>query len=431
MPTTTLTQDITRLTADQATYDYFRANHLVPNLPCIFPPSLVQSWSLNNKWFARDDNLDYDYLTRTYGALRVDCVDCAESGEPDPSTFGKLLELWRAGGGQTKYLKDWHLPLAIQRTAETTRKGKEKLVENLYEVPQVCIDDWMNEYECNEFEGKGDDFRFVYAGGRNTLTALHRDVYCSYSISTQIHGRKLWYLFPPTCTPSLQPLITAANREGKGVNCDGWSDNMKEEFARKGMVKVWQESKETIFIPSGWYHSVHNLSHPTFSLNHNWSNSHNLPAIYSSLSDEVLRCREAIEDVKELLIMKAGRDGREPVGEQAWKAEWEAEVDGLVERSEGWSWRTFWKMVANTLKSLEIPREELELLSQHSRWPLIPPTARPPTEFVLQQVKPLVEDFRRREDQEWKWLEGLDKVLQVIDDEVARLSDASTRRCSQ
>lgn len=116
-------------------------------------------------------------------------------------------------------------------------------------------------------------------------------------------------------------------------------------------------------------------------------------------------------------------------------------------------------MVANTLKSLEIPREELELLSQHSRWPLIPPTARPPTEFVLQQVslltvpvspvrracsrcthrtltaidpqvKPLVEDFRRREDQEWKWLEGLDKVLQVIDDEVARLSDASTRRCS-
>jgi len=96
------------------------------------------------------------------------------------------------------------------------------------------------------------------------------------------------------------------------------------------LLSTWGHS------PSGWYHSVHNLDHPTFSLNHNWLNSHNLTSVYSSLCEEVARCREAIYDVKELLIRKARRNGRELEGERAWKKEWEEEVDGLVERSEGW-----------------------------------------------------------------------------------------------
>jgi hypothetical protein len=80
---------------------------------------------------------------------------------------------------------------------------------------------------------------------------------------------------------------------------------------------------------------VHNLSHPTLSLNHNWSNAHNLAAIYRSLSLEAERCRDAIADVKEMLIEQARSDSTE--GEEAgWRREWEETVNRLIEQSEGW-----------------------------------------------------------------------------------------------
>jgi len=43
-------------------------------------------------------------------------------------------------------------------------------------------------------------------------------------------------------------------------------------------------------------------------------------------------------------------------------------------------------MTLTTLKALEISQEELEEISKDSRWPVIPPSARPPTGFVVDQV---------------------------------------------
>lgn len=79
---------------------------------------------------------------------------------------------------------------------------------------------------------------------------------------------------------------------------------------------------------------MHNLSHPTLSLNHNWSNAHNLAAIYRSLSLEAERCRDAIADVKEMLIEQARGDYKGE--EEGWKREWEETVNRLIEQSEGW-----------------------------------------------------------------------------------------------
>ena len=41
-------------------------------------------------------------------------------------------------------------------------------------------------------------------GKEGTYTGLHADVYRSYSWSTNIVGRKRWYLFPPAVTPYLR-----------------------------------------------------------------------------------------------------------------------------------------------------------------------------------------------------------------------------------
>lgn len=156
---------------------------------------------------------------------------------------------------------------------------------------------------------------------------------------------------------------------------------------------------------------MHNLSHPTLSLNHNWSNAHNLTAIYRSLSLEAERCRDAIADVKEMLVEQAKGGPKEEEAEEAgWKREWEDTVNRLIEQSEGWrcanvslhsvrgsdrltqsgtrlrSWPTFWRMTLFALSNLGQPVSVLEERASTSRWPLVPPEVRPPTEFVLEQV---------------------------------------------
>ncbi|GAA5988678.1 hypothetical protein JCM11641_006501 [Rhodosporidiobolus odoratus] len=386
--------------------------------PTVLPP-----------WDVFDGELDWAALDKLYGELEVDCVGCLEvqghasstRDEKEVHHFADLLQLWQAGQGRVEYLKDWHLPLAVHRAGEASggsvQIGRDKVEKELYEVMDCWADDWMNEHEGGK-DGKGDDFRFVYAGGGDTFTALHRDVYCSYSISTNLYGCKRWYLFPPDLTPALRPLILEAERQDRGVNCDAWSREQKSAFEGRGMLIVEQEQGETIFIPSGWYHSVHNLSHPTLSLNHNWANSHCLRAIYTSLCTEVSRAREAIDDVKDLIIEQAKRKGQ---GEAVWHEEWEKEVDALVERSEGWSFPIFFRMIRYTLSNLAASPSELSERMSSSRWPAVPAEARPPLSFVIEKVRSILIDFRQRQEQELRSLPGLGQVVEDIEAELARL----------
>jgi len=80
----------------------------------------------------------------------------------------------------------------------------------------------------------------------------------SYSISTQICGSKRWYLFPPSCTPFLRPLIAEAERQDTAVNCDEWSEAVKAEFHARGLTVVEQHEGETIFmsVPLFWIVNV-------------------------------------------------------------------------------------------------------------------------------------------------------------------------------
>lgn len=45
---------------------------------------------------------------------------------------------------------------------------------------------------------------------------------------------------------------------------------------------VVQEAGEVIFVPSGWYHQVHNLD-DCLSINHNWINAANVDKVHSFL----------------------------------------------------------------------------------------------------------------------------------------------------
>lgn len=156
-------RSVPKLAPSECTYAHFRANHLVPNTPCLFPRALVERWPLFSLWLHEDGTLDWLHLVSRYGALDIDAVDLGSpADESSPRSFGDLLALWQRGAGRAKYLKDWHLPLAVWREGEQEGrgKGKERVRDELYDVPGVCLDDWMNEWEGSD-AARGDDFRFV------------------------------------------------------------------------------------------------------------------------------------------------------------------------------------------------------------------------------------------------------------------------------
>ena len=85
-------------------------------------------------------------------------------------------------GDKLLYLKDWHLV-------------KEFSSPSVYQLPMYFCEDWINDFwDYESIEGQeSDDYRFVYIGMKGSFTPLHKDVFRSYSWSTNISGTKKWY----------------------------------------------------------------------------------------------------------------------------------------------------------------------------------------------------------------------------------------------
>lgn len=109
-------------------------------------------------------------------------------------------------------------------------------------------------------------------GKEGTYTGLHADVYRSYSWSTNVLGRKRWYLFPPAVTPYLREDERRTSEVVPDVR--EVDENKFPNFAKawKEVLIVEQEEGQTFFVyvfpvsiieraepetrPSGWYHQV-------------------------------------------------------------------------------------------------------------------------------------------------------------------------------
>ena len=87
----------------------------------------------------------------------------------------------------------------------------------------------------------------MYAGARGTFTPLHRDVYASYSWSTNVAGRKRWWLFPPEQTALL---FGRGGEERAETPFDVRRVDPLEfpNFARARPLVVEQGAGETIFV---------------------------------------------------------------------------------------------------------------------------------------------------------------------------------------
>lgn len=436
------------------------ADYLLPNRPCILPVELIRDWEARlwatarparhtTRWSASPPlscepvlHDGFHLLAEQYADHKVPVVitklrmtkDTAdeEGGDEDSQTVRKEMPLLEAislmeealranasravdGDDRTLvYIKDWHLVRQERQlhgcqargsAGQTSSNGSLRLP---YRTPDLFRDDWMN-YATVDTDDVyvdaeiPDDFRFCYAGMAGTRTGLHCDVYKSYSWSTNLVGRKRWTLY----SPELGPLLRRKMGRGERLTAEE-----EEELARKMHCEgqwhavVDQEPGETIFVPSGCFHEVHNLT-DAISLNHNWCNSVNIPLMYESMKEGMEEVKKALSDVEEMLRDGGGGgEAGEPWQREFWR------LVQLVSRSDaGWDWRQFWKMVAEWL-STHVGKEK-------ERSERVTPAALHPDleTFVLPRVRALVEDFAGVEEQAW------------LDGETLHAHEYCVRRC--
>ena len=96
------------------------------------------------------------------------------------------------------------------------------------------------------------------------------------------------------------PGVAIAYQAGSGRHC-AYGTNTPRAGQATARVDV-QEAGETIFVPSGWHHCVHNVA-DTLSINHNWLNAHNLHWALALLQSEREDAVAAIQDCRSAMSM--------------------------------------------------------------------------------------------------------------------------------
>ena len=343
---------------DNLSIEEFFVEFLYPNRPCLIS-NLTTSWNAN-EWC--DGNVvRFDFLASAFGNQSVPVSHCdVKEFNANPKSdwvFKEYLKYWRehsqsvinmasgtsaVSGSENSlhllpdeigelnkpncyYLKDWHFTRDVIDYCP-------------YTTPTIFASDWLNEF-CSQRVDLKDDYRFVYMGGRGTWTPLHYDVFRSYSWSSNIVGAKMWILFPSGDEKWLKNIRgeltydvmselkgTPAGEYIRDILALAGALNCKEEHFRefsltteelnsfKGnsglkiasnplevirVIVVLQRKGDTIFVPSGWHHQVHNLD-DVISINHNWINACNLYEMWTNLRNELERVRESISDCVEM-----------------------------------------------------------------------------------------------------------------------------------
>ncbi|TVU34048.1 hypothetical protein EJB05_15873, partial [Eragrostis curvula] len=276
---------VERVDGRSLTYAEFVDRFMAPNRPV--------EWTLPGPGDRRRPNLGF--FARNFPSPLVPVADCSSREFTDQKrlemSMQEFVDHWAWNSedhdGSLLYLKDWHFV-------------KEYPDYVAYTTPTFFVDDWLKMYlDSHPIHRDSDianhknevnctDYLFVYMGTKGTWTPLHADVFRSYSWSANVSGRKLWLFL----SPSQNHRIFDRNMRSSVYNInDDVSEKQFPEFNKNEWLECIQKQNEIIFVPSGWYHQVHNLE-DTISINHNWFNAYNLHWVTTKLQKNILKTFE-------------------------------------------------------------------------------------------------------------------------------------------
>ncbi|KAL6608095.1 hypothetical protein ACP70R_041158 [Stipagrostis hirtigluma subsp. patula] len=299
---------VERVDGRSLTYAEFVDRFMAPNRPVVLT-GLTSSWRACQDWAlpgpADRRRPDLGFFARNFPSPLVQVADCSTREFTDQKrlemSMQEFIDHWAGASsgeereGSLLYLKDWHFV-------------KEYPDYVAYTTPTFFLDDWLNMYldshpvhrdpdiANHKIEINCSDYRFVYMGAKGTWTPLHADVFRSYSWSANVCGRKQWLFLPPSQS---HRIFDRNMRTSVYSLDDDVSEKQFPEFSKTEWLECIQEQNEIIFVPSGWYHQVHNLK-DTISINHNWFNAYNLQWVWNLLYEDYKVAKEYIEDIRDI-----------------------------------------------------------------------------------------------------------------------------------
>ena len=265
--------------SENMSYNEFFHQHMLKNSPCLIK-NLMTNWKAMTD-FVINNEPNIDFFATLDTAKEVPVANCSakyfNSQEKFSMTLQEYLDYWMSDRSELLYLKDWHFT--------KDHPGG----QDFYQVPDYFKSDWLNEY----WQDKNDDYKFVYLGPQGSWTPFHTDVFGSYSWSANVSGYKKWIFFQPDTQPQNVYDISKVIPKSEDFDMKLKSHGDLEYF------EVVQGPGEVIFVPSGWYHQVLNMT-DTLSINHNWFNATNIQYIWNQLRCELQNVKKEISDCFEV-----------------------------------------------------------------------------------------------------------------------------------
>ncbi|XP_029661333.1 HSPB1-associated protein 1 isoform X1 [Formica exsecta] len=160
-------------------------------------------------------------------------------------------------------------------TGDTTKEGYDKWLycdykhmKEFSDKPEIIESfNWLKFGVDKEF-GENGLYSTIWIGSKGAHTDCHWDTY-GYNLVAQIHGRKLWLLYPPS--DSLIPVRLPYEESTVYSKIDIYCLSMEE---RDLLLKIPDKPKliilepgDVLFVPNGWWHYVESLDNITVSVN--------------------------------------------------------------------------------------------------------------------------------------------------------------------
>ncbi|XP_011046192.1 PREDICTED: jmjC domain-containing protein 4 isoform X2 [Populus euphratica] len=233
---------IEKVNGKEISYNEFVERYLAKNQPVVLT-GLMDDWRACKDWVFDSGKPNLKFFSTHFGNSKVQVADCG--------------------------------------TREFTDQKRVEMTVSEF------IDHWIDAKECG---GASNSFQ------EGSWTPLHADVFRSYSWSANVCGKKKWLFLPP----SQCHLVFDRGFKSCVYNIfDDVSETNFPGFKKAIWLECSQERNEIIFVPSGWYHQVHNME-DTISINHNWFNAYNLSWVLDLLSRDYKEAKEYIEDIRDI-----------------------------------------------------------------------------------------------------------------------------------
>lgn len=202
----------------------FTRDFLKPKKPVIIE-DYSSNWNAIHKW-------TYDWLKETYGDLEVPLVDKNFSSSENYFQVKKSTSF----RNYIEELED-NKPLDLRLFLFDIFKEAPELKKDV-DFPDIC-----NGYVKN--------YKFLFFGGKGSVTHLHYDLDCSHVFLTQFHTRKKVILFSPEQTDKLYPIPFTKRCKFDPEQPD--FDQYPLARALEGYEGILSHG-DTVFMPSMWWH---------------------------------------------------------------------------------------------------------------------------------------------------------------------------------